>query len=639
MDAQSSIPDVVRQIGLDAKPIFLTVTRWFQADGFGPFLAAALIGLGLLILGILVCRTAFVLHHIYSARTLLLSIADPASFVAQFPAVDEALRKNPPVAHAWTTFTSGLSYPGPGASTSPNEFAIRSPIRPQAALTTEEADLTLPYFKLWPNLFVGIGLLLTFAGLVSALELAVSGFSNGGANPAEMQKSLSGLLTTSAAKFYSSLAALAVSLALTISVRLCQTIIAGALHSLATAIEHLVRPVTAESILGAQLQELEEHSRQLKTFNTDLAMKIGERIEIAVSGALKGVGDKLDKVASSLGQDNVSAIREIGESVSRSMQGAAGASIERLANQMEGVSGALSSLVNSLGQSGRAFQSDMAGATAKLGEEMGALSASMSNITAGMKTTLQDGATNITQTLEAAIRALGTSTERNANSIEEAIKRLSNGIEDATSTATRQASDAIEHAGTAAAGKFSSTADKVSDALVAGFAPIQSTAGMLASSLEGTQTASDRLSASMKEATRGVSDASQQLERAAQHVSTTSQQLASAIEPALTASARIERAIEAVRETSAQVKTASEGIGADLAATRSLWERHAARFDGVDQKLGEAFRQITDNLSANVEKLAGFVRETDDQFAQAVAALTEAVHDMQDAQQTGESRQ
>jgi hypothetical protein len=214
--------------------------------------------------------------------------------------------------------------------------------------SAEEAGLSLPYFRLWPNLFVGIGLLLTFAGLISALTVAVGGFAKEGASSAELQASLGLLLTVSAAKFYASLAALTVSLFLTVFVRLAQSTISHALSSLASAIEERVPAISAEALLENQMQELQEHTRQLKTFNTDLAMKIGDSVERAVGNAMHGVSEKLDKFTSNLGQDNVAAIRDIGESVTRSLHGAAGDSLGRLGERLDTVGNALSGLVASL---------------------------------------------------------------------------------------------------------------------------------------------------------------------------------------------------------------------------------------------------------------------------------------------------
>jgi hypothetical protein len=213
--------ELIEAFGGHVEPILKLVTDLFLIHNFGPFIAGVLITIGFVILVTLVVRVGLAVLGTGRARGYLLAIASGQEFAQRFSAIDQHLRTNAAVSSSWRALAAGFSFPEPTRS---GDGLIRSPVRPQQAFHPDEANLNLTYFRLWPNLFVGVGLLLTFAGLISALTVAVGGFAKEAATSKELQGSLGVLLTVSAAKFYSSLAALAVSLALTISIRLGQSV-------------------------------------------------------------------------------------------------------------------------------------------------------------------------------------------------------------------------------------------------------------------------------------------------------------------------------------------------------------------------------------------------------------------------------
>ena len=67
--------------------------------------------------------------------------------------------------------------------------------------------------RILPNVFVGIGLTITFLGLIAALSVATTNLTD------DLEGAIEGLLAASSAKFYTSLFALFSSILLTIYLR------------------------------------------------------------------------------------------------------------------------------------------------------------------------------------------------------------------------------------------------------------------------------------------------------------------------------------------------------------------------------------------------------------------------------------
>lgn len=95
---------------------------------------------------------------------------DPQAFESRFDGVDQRLSKHPLIGHAWQEF----------AKTCSREATVVRTVRPGMFFNSGVARERLAGLKLMPTLpgyFVGLGLLLTFVGLVIALSKAAGGVS------------------------------------------------------------------------------------------------------------------------------------------------------------------------------------------------------------------------------------------------------------------------------------------------------------------------------------------------------------------------------------------------------------------------------------------------------------------------------
>jgi hypothetical protein len=145
------------------------------------------------------------------------------------------LARNALVGHGWRQFSAAVIR---------EDNVVRYTVRPQTYINLADARGELFGLKMMssiPGYFVGLGLLLTFIGLVLALNRAAGSTAAGSAEA--MTSSLNELLAAATFKFSTSIAGLDASLGLALTFRTYQIWIEGAFEGLARSIE---QPALAE---------------------------------------------------------------------------------------------------------------------------------------------------------------------------------------------------------------------------------------------------------------------------------------------------------------------------------------------------------------------------------------------------------
>jgi hypothetical protein len=116
----------------------------------------------------------------------------------------------------------------------------------------------------WSNLFVAIGLIFTFLGVVAALSEATNVLgTGGGSNTAVMQAALSGLLTITATKFFTSIAGIFASVLMRVYERRWSSRIDKAVEDLCEIIDVRIPPVSPGMLAGEQLNEMKRQTEVL----------------------------------------------------------------------------------------------------------------------------------------------------------------------------------------------------------------------------------------------------------------------------------------------------------------------------------------------------------------------------------------
>jgi hypothetical protein len=226
------------------------------------------------------------------------------------------MMKNKYVRHSWEKFRETLIEPEPDDHL--RAAVILNTSRPQDYFNMAEAGLRFPVYKALPNVLVGIGLLLTFFGLVSALFFTTDAINNA-TDPKATQEALRGLLHAASFKFYTSIAGLGGSIVLTLVLRQGTSLVESCFDALAFALEAKLHFITPESIAFKTYRESQEQTKALRLFNTEVAISVGKRIEEALAASLPGflaqamapIEKSLNEVANKLTSMNEGAIGQM----------------------------------------------------------------------------------------------------------------------------------------------------------------------------------------------------------------------------------------------------------------------------------------------------------------------------------------
>jgi methyl-accepting chemotaxis protein len=273
------------------------------------------------------------------------------------PQIEKLMLSSGYLRHSWQKFRETLIEPRPDDE--PTNQLVRNTARPQMYFNTSEAGLRFPLFRAMPNLLVGIGLLLTFFGLVTALFFTTDAIKKAG-DLAASQDALRDLLYAASFKFYTSIAGLGGSIILTIVLRYGTSRVEVSFDELAFALERKLVFVTPESIAFAHYREAQEQTSNLKLFNTEVAISVGKRIEEALAAtlprylaqAMEPIGKTMADVANKLTSMNEGAISDLADKFSSRLDSSTGDRLESLAHTLGELRNSLDGVNQRLAESG-----------------------------------------------------------------------------------------------------------------------------------------------------------------------------------------------------------------------------------------------------------------------------------------------
>lgn len=143
----------------------------------------------------------------------------------------------------WAAFCEEFAY-----SHGPSGRAT-SPVDPASALSREALGLRLGVWRIVPGTLVGVGLVLTFLGLIAALREAGVSITASGTDPEMVKQSLSDLLTIASAKFIMSLAGLTGSIVFGVFLKFWEVELERVASALSSEVRSRLEVVTPERAL------------------------------------------------------------------------------------------------------------------------------------------------------------------------------------------------------------------------------------------------------------------------------------------------------------------------------------------------------------------------------------------------------
>ena len=558
-----------------------------------------------------------------------------AAFVREYGAIDAELDKLSKIRACWREFRETLERPDlddPDGAMGGATF-VRNEKRPQAYFTLSNAGLSASVLRSWPGILVGVGLVLTFVGLIAALGVAANGLNDPDMDQAQMTVVLRQLLGTAGAKFYASATALGCSIVLGFVQRLLLSRLSGRMKVLNDLLEERLQFDAMASTSRQQLAVLREQSEQAKRFNQDFALKIGDAVRDAFQTNNADLVRGLDAVANKLDALADKTSTNISQTVGDRLDAALSETLSKMDTTLRDVGGSLGRLPEQIGEAVDALSR----ASIDMGKTMRAGADENARL-AGER--MEERLSGVVEALNGTVGALQASGE---------------AIGEHGERAARTAAEGLSEAGRRAMAEFSSEGEAVAQSLRGIVEPLREAVKTLrmGSSELGTQTRAlsggvDRLRDALREgetAHRGVAESLGEAASTSARVAGDARALITALNDAASklgatgeaisdGAEDLHDALEAIKE---QARTEREDLerGRErfLAATeqaRADLERHVGRYDGVDDEFAKVVARFNEEMVSQQQKLTEHVAAIDHRFAGAIDALSDAIDELSD---------
>lgn len=673
MAEPSNEAGVFQQLGRDVRSDIEPLFELFRNDDIAPAAAAVLLGIAVAFVVGFSVYAAYARWRIEECRREVLRHGSRAEFAHALGQVEKTISGHRLLRHSWQEFRESLIEAEANEDASP---AVRNTVRPQAYFNMAEAGLHFRFLRALPNVFVGVGLLLTFFGLVSALFFATGAIDEAGKDFLKSQEALKGLLHAASFKFYTSVAGLAGSILLSIVLRVGTSVIEAGFAGLAAALEQRMQFVTPEWIAFKQLRQAEEQTNNLKLFNTEVAIAVGRHVEQALnatlpdhlSKAMEPVARALGEVGEKLTGMNQSAISELANGFAQKLQGASGQQMQALADTLGELKGSLLYLNEKMAESGTGFAEKVAQSTEEMRQAIAAMTGAIQEVAARAEKGMESSQLAINQQIAAAITALEDMSRRLAETMDGVGARLTSGTETAAGEFVRQfgaGAAAMEAASERTAQRIEQAVNQIMNAATAAgeraaTATEEKIAGAAKQVSAGLAGIGNDFAASIDRLTQGLTTTAEEMRRieariadhrqALEDMTRTTQEtegamtgITKSLRDASTpltesnrlivdATRRIEESTGGVRDmltaAGAEMRTLTDGLKATIAASEKAWADYERRFIGVDQSLDAVLTKIVQHIRVNVDALHEYTVKVDSQIAKSLDHLGGGIADL-----------
>lgn len=337
-----------------------TLAAWIVSAGAGFLLSYTLL------YGI------YVPFQISAATRLVRGAGSRRKFTEDYARIHIALSKHPLVGLAWGEFDETLVKPEASSQSS----VVQNTVRPNVFINPELIrghSFALKMMPSIPGYFVGVGLLLTFVGLVLALSVAGSAVSSG--DSGQMQGATEELLRVASFKFATSIAGLGTSIALGIAFRSISIIIETRCTRLCSEIEAVLLYRSPQSIFIEMASDLREQRDYLKDITQgDFFQRFGQefepRLKNAVASAMAPVVFGIESAVSEFSNQSKQGTEELIGRFTESLQQGTGEEMRALGSALEGIRTSLVTVQGTLQDTGRDFGQDIKNAGVSLAETL-----------------------------------------------------------------------------------------------------------------------------------------------------------------------------------------------------------------------------------------------------------------------------
>ena len=540
------------------------------------------------------------------------------------------------LARAWREFRETTVVP------ESSDARLRNTARPDTFFSREELGQNHGFWRQTPTLFVSVGLLLTFLGLVAALE-QTSRILDDASGDSNVTEGLKTLLRIAGAKFIMSLTGLLCSILFILFLRWNASRVDRDLHALCESIERGCDYLSEQSILRDMLEQAKDQTAHLQSFSTELVAQIARPIGEDLPQAIR---EAMDPVIQGISRQAGETTEIVAAKVSSQMTAGVQDSVNAMNEALGAVSGALESVADRIDKSSGAMSGRVNEAVRALSGQMEALDGKM---TAWSETAVEKfnrGADTLLERMTQALDDIRANTAENAARMEsasralaDAAENLSRSVQETVTAAAEAGGREIVSAGAALAESIGAAMKEIDKNLLEPMTALadrlreigdrveaaSAQTGEYASAIESSAGAVAAANAGLGETVKMIAEAAAPVRSAVDSIENATETMAD----------RVETASRAMLETTEQTRVILGGAVASVEASQTVvkeslesLQRAVEEFRGVlerygeiDRSLGGAFEQIEGAVRSNIAEFEKFNTDLNRAFGEALGRL------------------
>ena len=465
------------------------------------------------------------------------------------------------LATAWREFRETTIAPEPDTE------SLANTERPAAYFNREELGVDGGVWRYVPAFFVSVGLLLTFLGLVAALDQTGHILERAPDGDDAATEGLKALLNIAGAKFIMSLTGLFCSIIFTLVLRYSGKRTDRALHELCADIEDGCIFLSEQKVMRQILEQAKEQTSHLQSFSTELVAQIAKPLQEDLPRTIResiqeAIAPAMEKISGSTSQEITRLAGDVSEKLASGIHDAVqamGGAIDEVRRSLEEVTSRLDQSTKTIETLTQSVQESATKAAEASGQE---IQSSGRQVADAMRHNLLDPLNHLAERVEDL-----------ASQVDVATKQFEKyaGAVDGSTTVMRSANEEL--------GRSAETLVKAADPVRGAVVGIES----------ASRTMGDRVEA--------ASEAMQ---------STTKQ-----------TEAVMRGAHEAIEASQTTVREGLDSFASAVGQFREIIERYKE----IDRSLGDAFEEIESAVQVSIKEIGSFQRTVNEEFGKALNRL------------------
>lgn len=590
---------------------FLDQSLWiFRQIEFGLGAALCLIIIAGISVRKMYAEYKAVIQDVDNANNALGEYEDGVAFSREFHIANSKLKEINRIQRSWEEYSKTLLPPLDNID-EPEYQVYRSTKRAADYFDVDHISSKIKPIVESENL-IGIGLVLTFFGLVAALIHAGLSIQDT-ANTQGIVIAIKALLATAGAKFFASIGGVMGSLIQSITMNQLRGRVDEKLKIFNDRLESLLTFASLERIAADQYAHAKRQTARLEDMSTEITMAIGQNIEnalrempnlmgTAVSNAIEPLTQRIENMADNVGNQNADALQNMVNQFRDQLQGAGEQTMNQVVSQLNSLSTTLNQTIGTLAQSNNEIRSG-------LQEVMGHLSTTSQNFDQSVQASANAAADGI----RAVLNELQEQQLASTNAMNALVARLDQAANQAGEGMARGVSDAVG----AILNQARNTSNEVSETLSSGLGEVTAALARINVEVERHRSGLEQINSQIQNTSSAMGGAAETIRTSVQPLSQVCIQLSEAVNT-------ISRSVITAGESTQKISVLIEEL-------KTTWSEQAGQLANADASLEQAFSAITQNLTQSLNILEQFTTGIETNLGNALSNLSAIVQELSDA--------